>query len=213
MNKARLDYIDIAKGLGMLMIIWGHIVVWGFSNPFVYAFHIPLFFVLSGCVFNRNKYANYKEFVVKKIKTLLVPYVIFSFFTWCIFAVYEYVVSGTKIQDNILPLLQTFIAQGSGGFLVHNVPLWFVTCLFVVENAYWFLSKLKTSVIVVIIFLCAIIGYFMNAQPYASGIIEGLDFTKLPWSIEVAFSALIFYALGNLLINRYTHEGLINSCE
>lgn len=210
-KQARLDYIDIAKGLGMFTIIWGHIVVWGVTNPFVYAFHIPLFFFLSGCVFNREKYSNYKEFLIKKIKSLLVPYVFFSLLTWCIFVVYERLINGTNIQDNIQPLLQTFIAQGSGGYLVHNVPLWFVTCLFVVENVYWFLSKLRTKfIIVVIALLCAILGYFMNTHPYASSIIDGFDFTKLPWNIEVAFSALLFYALGSLLINKYTHEGLIN---
>jgi fucose 4-O-acetylase-like acetyltransferase len=52
--KNRFDYIDIAKAIGMLTIMWGHIAT-GNSVSFVYAFHIPLFFFLSGMVFVDNK--------------------------------------------------------------------------------------------------------------------------------------------------------------
>ena len=47
MDRRRIDYIDIAKGLGMMTIIWGHIMYAGISNAIVYAFHIPLFFFLE----------------------------------------------------------------------------------------------------------------------------------------------------------------------
>lgn len=61
----------------MLAIIWGHIRLTGWSNAFVYAWHIPLFFFLSGMVFNKCKYADFRTFFMKKVKSLLVPYVIF----------------------------------------------------------------------------------------------------------------------------------------
>lgn len=211
MKQARLDYIDIAKGLGMLTIIWGHIVTYGFTNSFVYAFHIPLFFFLSGCVFNRTKYASYKEFLIKKVKSLLIPYVIFSFLSWGIYVLYECIILNGSFKDCIQPLLQTFIAQGSGGYLTHNVPLWFISCLFIVENIYWFLSKYKVRIILTVIILCAIVGYFMNTQSYAINIIHGINLTELPWNIEVALSALIFYAIGSLLINKYSHERIIKT--
>ena len=83
----RLDYNDLAKSLGMLTILWGHIRLGDWSNAFVYAWHIPLFFFLSGMVFNKSKYASFQVFLLKKVKSLLVPYVIFSFLTWIIWAV------------------------------------------------------------------------------------------------------------------------------
>ena len=58
----RLDYNDLAKAFGMLAIIWGHIRLTGWSNAFVYAWHIPLFFFLSGMVFNKCKYADFRTF-------------------------------------------------------------------------------------------------------------------------------------------------------
>ena len=48
----------------------------------IYAFHMPLFFMISGYVFGLKKYnwskSNYVVFVKYKAKTLLVPYFLFS---------------------------------------------------------------------------------------------------------------------------------------
>ena len=104
-----------------------------------------------------------------------------------------------NVESYFDPLLQTVIAQGSGGYLVHNVPLWFVTCLFVIEIAYYFIAKTKAAVNIAIGVLCAAIGYFMLNNNLA------FDFTKLPWNIEAAMSALLFYSIGNLF---KVHVGL-----
>ena len=151
----RLDYNDLAKSLGMLAIIWGHVRLSGWSNAFVYAWHIPLFFFLSGMVFNKNRYADFKAFLAKKIKSLLVPYVIFSVLTWGIWAVFA-CLSHSDVDSYWKPLAQTFIAQGSGGFLVHNVPLWFVTCLFVMEIVYYFMADWNKVLIVIATFMLAL---------------------------------------------------------
>ena len=51
MKNKRVTYIDIAKGLAILCVIIGHTTQYidiGIINPFVFSFHMPLFFVLSG---------------------------------------------------------------------------------------------------------------------------------------------------------------------
>lgn len=138
----RIDWIDIAKGLGMLAIIWGHICCKGWSNNLVYSFHIPLFFFLSGLVYNNAKYTSFVTFVKNRAKRLLLPYFIYSVVTWAIWAAFTYV-THRPCDDFFAPLLQTFIAQGSGGFLVHNVALWFIPCLFFVELIYYPIGKYK----------------------------------------------------------------------
>lgn len=138
----RFDYIDFAKSLTMLLIIWAHIRLGDRSNAFAYAFHIPMFFFLSGMVFDRKRYSNFRGFFTKKINSLIIPYIIISVLTWCFWAVFSYV-THIEVDSYFMPLLQTFIAQGSAGFLIHNVPLWFVTCLFVIEMIYWVLSSLS----------------------------------------------------------------------
>lgn len=78
----RVEYIDIAKLLGIICVIMGHTVS---SDTLVkrilYAFHMPLFFILSGMVtkpilkWNTN---NLKAYVEKKLRTIILPYFIWG---------------------------------------------------------------------------------------------------------------------------------------
>lgn len=200
----RLDYVDIAKGLAMLAIVWGHIMLVGWSHNFVYGFHIFIFFFLSGMMFRKEKYDSVLSLIKKRYRTLLVPYFILSVVTWVIWAAYNYV-SHNSVESYFMPLLETLIAQGSGGYLVHNVPLWFIPCLLFVEIVYFFVCKhTKPALNIVICVLCAFIGYWMVLP---NGF---FDFTKLPWNIEAGLSALIFYSLGNLLIESFGHQKLMS---
>ena len=63
MSSKRIASIDIAKGVGMLFIIWGHVMRYGITNHWVYVFHIPLFFFLSGLVFSQERYGDFKAFL------------------------------------------------------------------------------------------------------------------------------------------------------
>lgn len=52
----RLEYIDFLKAVGILAVIWGHIYTRNDAiYQFVYSFHVPLFFVLSGVFFKPNQ--------------------------------------------------------------------------------------------------------------------------------------------------------------
>lgn len=197
----RLDHIDIAKSLGMLTIMWGHIMLSGLSNAFVYAFHIPLFFALSGMVFNKKRYSGIKHFVKKKVESLLIPYIIFSFITWVVWASFAFITKA-PVDSYFMPLAQTFIAQGSGGFLVHNVPLWFVTCLFVVEIIFFYISDFKGSTILLISSAMAAVSCLLIYKCNA------FDVTLLPWNLEVAFLTIPFYALGFVCVRYFSHRGL-----
>ena len=205
-NNNRIEYIDLAKGLGMLAVIWGHIMHGDWSYQLVYAFDIPLFFFLSGMVFVPEKYESFTKFFKRRIKTLLIPYVIFSFVTWLFWIAYN-IIFNSKPESWVGPLLQTFIAQGSTGYFEHNSPLWFVSCLFVVEMVYFFLSMLDDRWNIAICVGAAIIGKLLIIPN------QYVDFTALPWNIESACSALIFYAIGNLFKRRMPEVARLNFVE
>ena len=97
-----------------------------------------------------------------------------------------------------MPLLQTLIAQGSDGYMVHNVPLWFVLCLFFVEMLYFFLAKLNYWAIILICIILCVAGVISTKVTF-------FDFSTLPWSIDVALMALPFYAAGSLLTKSIPH--------
>lgn len=188
----RLSYLDIAKGIGMFAIVWGHVMLKGWSNQFVYAFHIPLFFFISGMLFNASKYKNGWAFVLRRAKTLLFPYLVFSVLTWLIWVAVKHF--SHEHVYYLYPLKETIRARGSVGYMLHNLPLWFVPCLFVVEVLYYYVNKLPVWLNLLICCLFAFIGHYMVNGGH-------LDFySKLPWSIEGAMSAILFYAVGNVFV-------------
>ena len=51
-NQGRLQHIDIAKGIAICLMVYGHTNSYGMS--FIYSFHMPLFFILSGYLTKLN---------------------------------------------------------------------------------------------------------------------------------------------------------------
>ena len=138
----RVAYLDMLKCLGMFIVVSGHIhTAYGWFSLPIHSFVIPLYFMLSGMTFKRSKFPKFGDFVKHRAKTLLLPYAMFSVITWAFWASYSYF-THAEVDSYWMPLLQTVLAQGSGHFLVHNVPLWFIPCLFVIEVIYYCLDKL-----------------------------------------------------------------------
>ena len=195
MPSNRLDYIDVAKGIGILLVVWAHILVVGPSHQLIYAFHMPLFFFVSGLLFNSGKYPSFVSFVKIRAKRLLLPYVIYSIVTWMIWAGFRYL-RGDAVDSYWMPLLQTFIAQGSGAYIVHNSALWFIPCLFAVEVLYYFVRKAKGFFPLLICIIIAGINSLLIRR-------FGKNYLfMLPWNLDAAFYALPFYSVANLIRNK-----------
>ena len=192
-TPSRLVFIDLAKGLTMLTILWGHVMLTGYSNAIVYAFHIPTYFFLAGMVYRGEKYPSAMDLAKRRVVTLLLPYCFYSLVTWG-FWLLDCLSKGISLDGCFRPLLQTILAQGSGGYLVHNPALWFVPCLFLVELMYFYISRLTTWKNLMVCVILAALGWGMMQF----GLLK-----KLPWSLETACAAVIFYACGNLFARKY----------
>ncbi len=70
---------------------------------------------------------------------------------------------------------------------------------------YFFIAKLQGQIKAVVCVVCGILGYLMTLEN------SFFDFRLLPWSIEVAFAAIPFYALGNYLAEHFTHEKMVDT--
>ncbi|MGN0524124.1 MAG: acyltransferase family protein [Eubacterium sp.] len=75
----RIEWIDIAKGIGIILVVTAHTQMPSYSlfdgnnnilRLLIYSFHMPLFFFLSGMCFKTDG-ITFKEFLTKKIKTKL----------------------------------------------------------------------------------------------------------------------------------------------
>lgn len=137
MTKERYAELDIAKGVGILLVITGHIqyISETFRN-FIVAFHIPLFFIIAGmliCIQQEDKKSLAKT-VMKKGRSILQPYFIFSL----IFLIAQYVAyrAGSTITWELVKqnLYLTVIFFGMS-------VLWFLGALFAGEIAFLVVIK------------------------------------------------------------------------
>lgn len=204
---SRYDYIDYAKGFGILLVVWAHILIVGWSHQIIYAFHMPLFFFISGMLFRKDKYTSLRQFIIVRAKRLLIPYFIYSVVTWAVWAVFRYL-RHDEVASFWKPLLQTFFAQGSGEFMVHNSALWFVPCLFAVEILYYLFSLVNRQwLTLVFCFLTAAAGVVLAR-------IFGADYLfLLPWNLDAAFYALPFYGVANTVMRYTSHSKLLDYCK
>jgi fucose 4-O-acetylase-like acetyltransferase len=87
----RSNIVDIVKGIAITLVVYGHTAQgmihrkwWGgpraiFSDGFIYSFHMPAFFFVSGLfVMSSLAKRGNKRFAVDKLKTILYPYVLFA---------------------------------------------------------------------------------------------------------------------------------------
>ena len=104
MAGKRVEFIDFAKGIGILTVVWAHIMLVGWSHQLIYAFHMPFFFFASGLLFNREKYSSFGEFVRRRAKGMLLPYAIYSVVTWTVWALFR-LLRHDEVESFIAPLL------------------------------------------------------------------------------------------------------------
>lgn len=138
-QKKRVEWIDVAKGLGITLVSFGHLSngdgqsVWlpalGGLISAIYLFHMPLFYFLGGLTFSRR--GGFKAFLVRKAKTLLLPYFIFSLYF-----------VAKPLAVILVPSLSTVFRSshdyGSAGRQIFGVfimgkGLWFLMAFFVAE--------------------------------------------------------------------------------
>lgn len=85
MSTRRKD-IDCAKGVAIILVVMGHLVQNNLTGKpadtifnFIYSFHMPLFFFLSGYVVSLKKseisISNAPHFILRKIQTLVIPFI------------------------------------------------------------------------------------------------------------------------------------------
>lgn len=138
MAKERYVELDLAKGVGILLVILGHIqyISEDFRN-FIVAFHIPLFFIIAGmliCIHEEDKKSLAKT-VMKKGRSILVPYFIFSL----VFIIAQCVAYriGSSITLELIKqnIFLTVIFYGMS-------VLWFLGALFAGEVAFLAVVKL-----------------------------------------------------------------------
>lgn len=130
--EGRQDWIDYAKGMGIIMVVYGHVLrglhsaniqlsetFFNVSDAFIYGTHMPLFFFLSGLLFSKCLHKRgTASFLGDKVKVLLYPYVLWT-------------------------LLQSAMELMFSGYTNHQLQLSdLLTGLYIPRAQFWFLHAL-----------------------------------------------------------------------
>lgn len=82
MMKGRIEYLDIAKAICIVLVVLGHLnpvpepKEWAAFVKVIYSFHMPVFLFICGFLAGQsyNRQRNYTSFIAKKFKQLMLPY-------------------------------------------------------------------------------------------------------------------------------------------
>lgn len=201
----RLHWIDTLKGIGIMLVVLGHHSLPTALDTYIFSFHMPLFFFISGFIFDFGKYSKSgANFVKGKFRSLIIPYFFFALLT-CLFyclldAAYQPIVTNIEFCGaNALYRIYS-ILYALGPLISYNPPLWFLPCLFVTELLFYgFAKKYYTEPRKLVFCLIAIgiIGYlYAMYVPF-----------RLLWNADVALTAVVFYGAGNLF-KKFAESGI-----
>lgn len=118
----RIAFIDLAKGMCILLVVMGHLVpIFNDNLTFVFCFRMPLYFCLSGLFY--KDYGGIRNLTVKKCNKILIPFVAWYLISYGIYFIgRELTRSAIDAPYHILDILNTTD--------IYNIPIWFLLCLF-----------------------------------------------------------------------------------
>ena len=190
-NSNYIEWIDVAKGLGIILVIAGHTFCLGISSP-LYTFHMPLFFLLSGVVFNENKYKSPKYLLKMKAKQILKPWTIMAMISLMVCLCIPEWRHNLSLKTMLIEL---YTANTNN---IQNSSLWYLLCLYMMFVLYIGLSKLKGFKyrLIIIIILAVSVLFFKNPITWISNKYLHLPDNRLPFKIDTAVVAVVFFIVG-----------------
>jgi fucose 4-O-acetylase-like acetyltransferase len=176
----RIQFIDFLKGIGIILVVYGHV-----ESPFsqfIFMFHMPLFFLLSGIFY---KQIPFKTIIIKKTNQLIIPMIFFylvGYIVQMILYLWDF-----KTLNNFDFLLFFQLFEGKS-MLIANVYVWFLLALFWVTLFYCFILKWirKTEIRDLLILFIFLLNIYMKNRG-----------VNIPYFIGSSFFGLFFFHIGN----------------
>lgn len=128
--KKRIDYIDFFRGIGIILMIMAHVGFGTFFDSFIHAFHMPMWFFVTGLFLSTNTTTS--SHILSRIKKLLLPHlfgisIIYIIWSVCI----------EKIDVSLAYLL----VYDNEGLCHVTAPCWFLTALFIADILSYVVNK------------------------------------------------------------------------
>ena len=196
----RNGYIDWLKGLAIFLVVYGH--CWQRSDTmfwFIYRFHMPLFFCISGYLFSAKK--EFREFLKTKFKSLIIPYVVFFLISYLLT---NFFIKSVSREES----LNAFFLNGKYLTYVTNFALWYLILFFIASILFYIIYKNTSEEIFTLVILFA----GLLTIPWFSFVkkIFGND-EYIPFSIQVLPAAIFFMGIGKIYKQNQMHCLKINN--
>ena len=177
----RVTWIDFFKGLGILLVVIGHSNIPEILSWWIWSFHMPMFFFISGFLFIPKRNPSFKLFLSKRLKMLMIPYFIYSIFLMLCFSS-QFFKSDFKIEANSFMDFVNVLLYGW-----HGLALWFIPVLFFTEIIFFSAQKRidNNYLLVVILLVFSVVGFYLGEYDL-----------RLAYKFEVLPMAFVFYGFG-----------------
>jgi fucose 4-O-acetylase-like acetyltransferase len=191
-SSARIEWIDAARGIGIILVVFGHILtkpLYGLDISYaIFTFHMPLFIFLSAMVL---KDADWKTVARTRFRSLLIPYFVYVLLV------------GIPLTIATLPEGLAATAKfgarlflGGGFFFTELGPFWYVPTFFVSVVIYSALRRRLqgdgTPAFVAVMAITLLAAYIVSALrislpiPYCLHVVPAMVFLiwvgrRIPW--------------------------------
>lgn len=187
--KTRVMWLDIARGIAFLMIIYRHL---DFMNETLMAYFSPMFltifFFVSGYLFN-TKY-SFLEVVEQRFRTVLIPFFIYGIANIILSQILTF---GEK--PTLDDAFYNFFVQIRG----EDDGLWFLACLFISTIPFYFMVKYTKGMgLLSLSIALLLINYIADLEP-------------IPWHVEFIAPSVFYMSLGYLYKQNETKLGSLDS--
>ena len=195
MEKHRINWIDYAKGIGIILVVYGHMIrgmsqqisaeFFYISDSVVYGFHMPLFFFLAGLFVEKWAASPSKIALKQKVLTLIYPYFLWSIVQGLINFFLSCYTNTPMSLKTLLNIAFMPIAQ-----------FWFLYVLFFIYFLYYFLRKFLD---IRAIFLISLLMFLVS------------PFVKF-WVLGLVFINFIFFTGGAFVFSKFNIKNFEKVC-
>lgn len=194
-KKKRIEWIDIMKGFLMFFVIWGHFVSEEHINKWIFSFHMPAYFFLSGITSTFRKDWRLRSVFTSLLYSLLIPYVLLNLI-YSPFWIWNMATGGNADHPIWAMIPGILLSNRRTGFPMPSNTTWFLPCLFLTELLFAFIKKVTKEE-----------RYFVVAVPLVTAAAYLLGILRWKgagiWHWQSAFTAVIFMLGGYLFMRNY----------
>ena len=154
LSSHRILYLDYARSIALFLVVFAHLYSVDSSvKLYVYAFHMPFFFLVSGIL---HKQEEFMLLLKKMAKRMLIPFCFFLFIGYMYCAISSRSLSVKSIYGSMVGVF-------CGKDIVANDILWFLIALFWVRIlGNWFISNPKVALPILVVCSCLAYGLHIN---------------------------------------------------